>query len=135
MLEEQENKNDNNFISNEVPISLSGKTRNKNLPNLQKNPIQTEKPSSQIENPVNTNEIESLKNNSTFPSIEPKSDNEKVGESIINLSGKTKEKKDFTEKKRRRRNKCSYSSKKSKKYKNKSIIPPLINLSKNVLFL
>ena len=133
MLEEQENKNDNNFISNEVPISLSGKTRNKNLPNLQKNPIQTEKPSSPKENPVNTNEIESLKNNSTFPSIEPKSDNEKVGESIINLSGKTKEKKDFTEKKRRRRNKCSYSSKKSKKSKNKSIIPPLINLSKNVL--
>ena len=124
MLEEQENKNDNNFISNEVPISLSGKTRNKNLPNLQKNPIQTEKPSSPKENPVNTNEIESLKNNSTFPSIEPKSDNEKVGESIINLSGKTKEKKDFTEKKRRRRNKCSYSSKKSKKSKNKCIIPP-----------
>ena len=130
MLEQPENKNYNILISNETPISLSGKTPNKILPNLQKNSVQSKIPSTTQEKPGNNAEIESLKNNSTIPSIEPKSENEKIGENIINLSAKPKDKKDFIEKKRRRRNKCSYSSKRPKKPKNKIIIPPLINLSK-----
>jgi len=130
MLEQPENKNYNILISNETPISLSGKTPNKILPNLQKNSVQSKIPSTTQEKPGNNAEIESLKNNSTIPSIEPKSENEKIGENIINLSAKPKDKKDFTEKKRRRRNKCSYSSKRPKKPKNKITIPPLINLSK-----
>ena len=130
MLEQPENKNYNILISNETPISLSGKTPNKILPNLQKNSVQSKIPSTTQEKPGNNAEIESLKNNSTIPSIEPKFENEKIGENIINLSAKPKDKKDFTEKKRRRRNKCSYSSKRPKKPKNKITIPPLINLSK-----
>ena len=130
MLEQPENKNYNILISNETPISLSGKTPNKILPNLQKNSVQSKIPSTTQEKPGNNAEIESLKNNSTIPSIEPKFENEKIGENIINLSAKPKDKKDFTEKKRRRRNKCSYSSKRPKKPKNKITISPLINLSK-----
>ena len=132
MIEQPENKNYNILISNERPISLSGKTLNENLPNLQKNQVQPKLLSSSQEIPGNINENESLKNNSTIPSIEPKSENEKEGENIINLSGKSKGKKDFTEKKRRRRTKCSYSSKKTKKSKSKIIIPPLIDLAKKI---
>ena len=130
MLEQPENTNTNILISNETPISLSVKSTKEILPNLQKNPIQPKKPSTPQEIPTNNPEIESLKNNSTIPSIEQKSENEKIGENIINLSAKPKDKKDFTEKKRRRRNKCSYSSKRQKKSKTKITIPPLINLSK-----
>ena len=132
MIEHPENKNYNILISNETPISLSGKTLNENLPNLQKNPVQTEKPQTIPEKALNTNEIESFKNNSTTPSIEQKSEPENIGENIINLSGKPKEKKDFIEKKRKRRNRCSYSSKRTKKSKNKITIPPLIDLSKKI---
>ena len=130
MLAQQENNNTNILISKETTISLSGKSPKQILPNLQKNPIQQKKPSPPHEKPVNNPEIESLKNNSTIPSIEQKSENEKIGENIINLSAKPKDKKDFTEKKRRRRSKCSYSSKRQKKSKSKITIPPLINLSK-----
>ena len=130
MLEQPENTNTNILISNETPISLSVKSTKEILPNLQKNRIQPKKPSTPQEIPTNNPEIESLKNNSTIPSIEQKSENEKIGENIINLSAKPKDKKDFTEKKRRRRNKCSYSSKRQKKSKTKITIPPLINLSK-----
>ena len=130
MLEQPENKNSNILISKQTTISLSGKSTKEILPNLQKKPNQLKKPSTPQEIPVNNPEIESLKNNSTIPSIEQKSDNEKIGENIINLSGKPKDKKDFTEKKRRRRSKCSYSSKRQKKSKSKITIPPLINLSK-----
>ena len=73
MLEQPENKNYNILISNETPISLSGKTPNKILPNLQKNSVQSKIPSTTQEKPGNNAEIESLKNNSTIPSIEPKS--------------------------------------------------------------
>ena len=132
MIEQPENKNYNILISNERPISLSGKSPNKNVPNLQKNQVQQKLLSSSQEIPGNINENESLKNNSTIPSIEPKSENEKDGENIINLSKKSKEKKDFTEKKRRRRTKCSYSSKKTKKSKSRIIIPPLIDLEKKI---
>ena len=132
MIEQPENKNYNILISNETPISLSGKTPNENIPNLQKNQLPTEKPQNIPENPLNTNEIESLKNNSTTPSIEQKLENENIGENIINLSGKPKEKKDFIDKKRKRRNRCSYSSKRTKKSKNKITIPPLIDLSKKI---
>ena len=130
MLEQPENKNSNILISNEKTISLSGKSTKEILPNLQKKPNQLKKPSTPQEIPVNNPEIESLKNNSTIPSIEQKSENEKIGENIINLSPKPNDKKDFTEKKRRRRSKCSYSSKRQKKSKSKITIPPLINLSK-----
>ena len=130
MLAQLENNNTNILISKETTISLSGKSPKQILPNLQKNPIQQKKPSPPHEKPVNNPEIESLKNNSTIPSIEQKSENEKIGENIINLSAKPKDKKDFTEKKRRRRSKCSYSSKRQKKSKSKITIPPLINLSK-----
>ena len=133
MIEYSENQNYNILISNETPISLSGKTLNRNLPNPQNNPEQTEKPPSAPEKVINTNEIDSFKNNSTNPSIEQKYENEKIGDNIINLSGKPKDKKDFIEKKRKRRNRCSYSSKKTKKSKNKITIPPLIDLSKKIL--
>lgn len=133
MLEQSENQNYNILISNETPISLSGKTPNENLPKLLKNPEQSEKTPSIPEKPGNSNEIDSLKNNSTIPSIEQKYETEKPGENIINLSGKPKEKKDFTEKKRKRRNRCSYSSKRTKKSKNKITIPPLIDLSKKII--
>ena len=130
MLEQPENKNSNILISNETPISLSGKGKKEILPNLQKNSIHQKKPSTIREISGNIPEIEILKNNSTLPSIEQKSENEKIGENIINLSAKPKDKNEFTEKKRRRRIKCSYSSKRQKKPKNKITIPPLINLSK-----
>ena len=80
MIEQPENKNYNILISNETPISLSGKTPNENIPNLQKNQLPTEKPQNIPENPLNTNEIESLKNNSTTPSIEQKLENENIGD-------------------------------------------------------
>ena len=130
MLEQPENKNSNILISNETPISLSGKGKKEILPNLQKNSIHQKKPSTIREISGNIPEIEIVKNNSTLPSIEQKSENEKIGENIINLSAKPKDKNEFTEKKRRRRIKCSYSSKRQKKPKNKITIPPLINLSK-----
>ena len=130
MLEQPENKNSNILISNETPISLSGKGTKEILPNLQKNSIQPKKPSTIKEISGNIPEIEIVKNNSTVPSIEQKYENEKIGENIINLSAKPKDKNEFTEKKRRRRIKCSYSSKRQKKPKNKITIPPLINLSK-----
>ena len=130
MLEQPENKNSNILISNETPISLSGKGTKEILPNLQKNSVQPKKPSTIKEISGNIPEIEIVKNNSTVPSIEQKYENEKIGENIINLSAKPKDKNEFTEKKRRRRIKCSYSSKRQKKPKNKITIPPLINLSK-----
>ena len=130
MLEQPENKNSNILISNETPISLSGKGTKEILPNLQKNSIQPKKPSTIKEISGNIPEIEIVKNNSTVPSVEQKYENEKIGENIINLSAKPKDKNEFTEKKRRRRIKCSYSSKRQKKPKNKITIPPLINLSK-----
>ena len=132
MIEQPENKNYNILISNETPISLSRKTPNENFPNLQKNQSQIEKPQSVSEKHSNDNENESFKNNSTTPSIEQKLENENIGENIINLSGKPKEKKDFIDKKRKRRNRCSYSSKRTKKTKNKIAIPPLIDLSKKI---
>ena len=132
MIAQPENKNYNILISNERPISLSGKTPKENIPNLQKNQVQSKLLSSSQEILGNINENESLKNNSTIPSIEQKSENEKDGENTINLSKKSKEKKDFTEKKRRRRTKYSYSSKKTKKSKSKIIIPPLIDLAKKI---
>ena len=130
MLEQPENKNSNILISNETPISLSGKGTKEILPNLQKNSVQPKKPSTIKEISGNIPEIEIVKNNSTISSIEQKYENEKIGENIINLSAKPKDKNEFTEKKRRRRIKCSYSSKRQKKPKNKITIPPLINLSK-----
>ena len=130
MIEQPKNKNYNIIIPNQTSISLSNKTSKENIPNIEKTPEQGEKSPIISEKLANLNEIESLKNNSTIPSIEQKYENEKLGENIINLSGKPKESKDFTEKKRRRKNKCSYSSKKQKKSKNKIIIPPLIDLSK-----
>jgi len=130
MLEQPENKNSNILISNETPISLSGKSPKQILPNLQKNSVQPKKPSTIKEISGNIPEIEIVKNNSTISSIEQKYVNEKIGENIINLSAKPKDKNEFTEKKRRRRIKCSYSSKRQKKPKNKITIPPLINLSK-----
>ena len=130
MLEQPENKNYNILISNETPISLSRKTPNENFPNLQKNQSQIEKPQSVSEKHSNDNENESFKNNSTTPSIEQKLENENIGENIINLSGKPKNSKDFIEKKRKRRNRSSYSCKRPKKSKSKMPIPSLIDLSK-----
>ena len=132
MIKQPENKSYNILISNETPITLSGKTPKENLPNLQKNQVQAEKTQSEPEKSPNINEIECFKNNSTVTSMEQKLENENIGENIINLSGKPKEKKDFIEKKRKRRNRCSYSSKRTKKSKNKIEIPPLIDLSKKI---
>ena len=130
MIEQPENKDNNIIISNETPISLSSKTPKANYENPQKNQVPTEKSNYILEKPININEFDCLKNNSTSSSLEQKYENEKLGDNIINLSGKPKNSKDFIEKKRKRRNRSSYSCKRPKKSKSKMPIPSLIDLSK-----
>ena len=130
MIEQPENKDNNILISNETPISLSSKTPKANYENPQKNQVPTEKSNYISEKPININEFDCLKNNSTSSSLEQKYENEKIGDNIINLSGKPKNSKDFIEKKRKRRNRSSYSCKRPKKSKSKMPIPSLIDLSK-----
>ena len=130
MIEQPENKDNNIIISNETPISLSSKTPKANYENPQKNQVPTEKSNYISEKPININEFDCLKNNSTSSSLEQKYENEKLGDNIINLSGKPKNSKDFIEKKRKRRNRSSYSCKRPKKSKSKMPIPSLIDLSK-----
>ena len=130
MIEQPENKDNNIIISNETPISLSSKTPKANYENPQKNQVPTEKSNYISEKPININEFDCLKNNSTSSSLEQKYENEKIGDNIINLSGKPKKSKDFIEKKRKRRNRSSYSCKRPKKSKSKMPIPSLIDLSK-----
>ena len=130
MIEQPENKDNNIIISNETPISLSSKTPKANYENPQKNQVPTEKSNYISEKPININEFDCLKNNSTSSSLEQKYENEKIGDNIINLSGKPKNSKDFIEKKRKRRNRSSYSCKRPKKSKSKMPIPSLIDLSK-----
>ena len=130
MIEQPENKDNNIIISNETPISLSSKTPKANYENPQKNQVPTEKSNYISEKPININELDCLKNNSTSSSLEQKYENEKLGDNIINLSGKPKNSKDFIEKKRKRRNRSSYSCKRPKKSKSKMPIPSLIDLSK-----
>ena len=130
MIEQPENKDNNIIISNETPISLSSKTPKANYENPQKNQVPTEKSNYISEKPININEFDCLKNNSTSSSLEQKYENEKLGDNIINLSGKPKNSKDFIEKKRKRRNRSSYSCKRPKKSKSKVPIPSLIDLSK-----
>ena len=130
MIEQPENKDNNILISNETPISLSSKTPKANYENPQKNQVPTEKSNYISEKPININEFDCLKNNSTSSSLEQKYENEKLGDNIINLSGKPKNSKDFIEKKRKRRNRSSYSCKRPKKSKSKMPIPSLIDLSK-----
>ena len=132
MIEQPENQDNNILISNETPISLSGKTPKANLQNHQKNQVPTEKTQYISEKPINNNELECFKNNSTSSSLEQKYDNEKIGDNIINLSGKPKDSKDFIEKKRKRRNRSSYSCKRPKKSKSKITIPSYIDLSKKL---
>ena len=130
MIEQPENKDNNIIISNETPISLSSKTPKANYENPQKNQVPTEKSNYISEKPININELDCFKNNSTSSSLEQKYENEKIGDNIINLSGKPKNSKDFIEKKRKRRNRSSYSCKRPKKSKSKVSIPSLIDLSK-----
>ena len=130
MIEQPENKDNNILISNETPISLSSKTPKANYENPQKNQVPTEKSNYISEKPININEFDCFKNNSTSSSLEQKYENEKIGDNIINLSGKPKNSKDFIEKKRKRRNRSSYSCKRPKKSKSKMPIPSLIDLSK-----
>ena len=130
MIEQPENKDNNIIISNETPISLSSKTPKANYENPQKNQVPTEKSNYISEKPININELDCFKNNSTSSSVEQKYENEKLGDNIINLSGKPKNSKDFIEKKRKRRNRSSYSCKRPKKSKSKVPIPSLIDLSK-----
>ena len=130
MIEQPENKDNNIIISNETPISLSSKTPKANYENPQKNQVPTEKSNYISEKPININELDCFKNNSTSSSLEQKYENEKLGDNIINLSGKPKNSKDFIEKKRKRRNRSSYSCKRPKKSKSKVPIPSLIDLSK-----
>ena len=130
MIEQPENKDNNIIISNETPISLSSKTPKANYENPQKNQVPTEKSNYISEKPININELDCFKNNSTSSSLEQKYENEKLGDNIINLSGKPKNSKDFIEKKRKRRNRSSYSCKRPKKSKSKMPIPSLIDLSK-----
>ena len=130
MIEQPENKDNNIIISNETPISLSSKTPKANYENPQKNQVPTEKSNYISEKPININELDCFKNNSTSSSLEQKYENEKIGDNIINLSGKPKNSKDFIEKKRKRRNRSSYSCKRPKKSKSKMPIPSLIDLSK-----
>ena len=130
MIEQPENKDNNIIISNETPISLSSKTPKANYENPQKNQVPTEKSNYISEKPININEFDCLKNNSTSSSLEQKYENEKIRDNIINLSGKPKNSKDFIEKKRKRRNRSSYSCKRPKKSKSKMPIPSLIDLSK-----
>ena len=130
MIEQPENKDNNIIISNETPISLSSKTPKANYENPQKNQVPTEKSNYISEKPININEFDCLKNNSTSSSLEQKYENEKLGDNIINLSGKPKNSKDFIEKKRKRRNRSSYSCKRSKKNENipkSPIKDPIIN--------
>ena len=94
MIEQPENKDNNIIISNETPISLSSKTPKANYENPQKNQVPTEKSNYISEKPININEFDCLKNNSTSSSLEQKYDNEKIGDNIINLSGKPKDSKD-----------------------------------------
>ena len=130
MIEQPENKDNNIIISNETPISLSSKTPKANYENPKKNQVPTEKSNYISEKPININELDCFKNNSTSSSLEQKYENEKIGDNIINLSGKPKNSKDFIEKKRKRRNRSSYSCKRPKKSKSKMPIPSLIDLSK-----
>ena len=109
---------------------MSSKTPKANYENPQKNQVPTEKSNYISEKPININEFDCLKNNSTSSSLEQKYENEKIGDNIINLSGKPKNSKDFIEKKRKRRNRSSYSCKRPKKSKSKMPIPSLIDLSK-----
>ena len=130
MIEQPENKDNNIIISNETPISLSSKTPKANYENPKKNQVPTGKSNYISEKPININELDCFKNNSTSSSLEQKYENEKLGDNIINLSGKPKNSKDFIEKKRKRRNRSSYSCKRPKKSKSKMPIPSLIDLSK-----
>lgn len=134
MIKVCENKEHNIIISNEEHNSLIEKTPNENFPYLQKNIFPSPNIISLSENPIKTEETNSLKNNSTIPSIETTQKNENIWSNKINinLSGKNKEKNNFTEKKRKRKPKLSYSNS-NKKSKNKITLPPLINLSNKVL--
>ena len=114
MIEQPENQDNNILISNETPISLSGKTPKANLQNHQKNQVPTEKTQYISEKPINNNELECFKNNSTSSSLEQKYDNEKIGDN------------------RKRRNRSSYSCKRPKKSKSKITIPSYIDLSKKL---
>ena len=133
MIKVCENKEHNILISDETHISLSEKNHNESFPNIKKNIFQIPNLIPFQEISLKTAETNSFKNNSTNPSIEvlTKSDNNFTN--IINLSGKIKDNKDYIEKKRKRKNKFSYSSNNSnKKPKNKTSISPIINLSNKV---
>ena len=132
MQESYENTNYNILISKETPLPLLGKKLNNNIPNVQKNLVQTEKTLSTQEILRKTQEIDSQKSNSTTPSTIAKSQSEKIKEDSLNLSTKSPEKKNFIDKKRKRRTRCSYSTKRKKKKKNQTIIQSLIYNSEQI---
>ena len=133
MIKVCENKEHNILISDETHISLSEKNHNESFPNIKKNIFQIPNLIPFQEISLKTAETNSFKNNSTNPSIEVLSKSDNNFTNIINLSGKIKENKDYIEKKRKQKNKFSYSSNNSnKKPKNKTSISPIINLSNKV---